>query len=135
MPSKAVKDSEREVWWERIAYYFRLTSYAMAMLAFLSLGRAICLYGFNVSSIKMVFFVGWLIGAFVIFPTVIAIKKILPRPKRYAFIQKADRFNDEILGPCFMIVVFIFISFTTWKAGDFGKQTGRYLDMLFDALK
>ena len=120
-------------WYPRIVYYLRLTSYLMAILAALSLGRDFYLYGSNLSRIKLVVFAGWLIGTFIMFPMIDAVHKSLPNQKQ--FIRDIQRFNNEIILPCFTIGLFVFCSLTTWKAGDFGNQARPLLFNFFRLLK
>jgi hypothetical protein len=118
----------------KIALYVRLTSYGMAMLAALSLCRAVYLYGAsNISGIKIILFVGLLLISFVVLPLVVAVKKNLPS-NPIVFIQKADRFNNTIGFPCITILVFALIASSTWKAGDWERDVGRCMGTISDFL-
>ena len=99
---------------EKAIYCLRLTSFAMLTVAIASLGRAVCLYGTALNTIKVLVFCGGVIGLVVILPLVIFVKKTLSGPKIY---QSANRINNEIITPCLLIALFGWMSCSTWKGG------------------
>jgi hypothetical protein len=109
----------------------RLIGHATAVLALLSLSRAVIVYGKEgVGAVKPVFLFMLLFGWFIVIPATLWLRELMPRTNRIAeFNYRLSLFSTKRVAPPVMIVAFLWMALTTWQRG-YGEAG--FADLLHD---